>query len=757
MLEGSVAFQPGSLWRGPLLPRGRLARVVWSNDTHVYALEVSGKYDNNYPKNPTRMQRSRAEDLVASGLCERSPEAIRTVEMARSDDAISPDEKAERDARYALIEPLVVKGEPLESLLDPVKRAVCIRRRMSETGAARVRLARILFRYFWFGSDRNALLSRKSEQGGRDHPRKNTATKLGRPTATTQLQRRDIDLGDDVGYVKRRNLSESAGVNASEWDFKRYRLAIDKYWVLENKSLNAAYDEMCANLYVAFTRDESGRTQRHRIDPVHIPSIHHFKKFATKYIRENHLAAAKVGAKDFSDNMAARTGSAADITFGPTSVADSDPTVIKRNVGSDDAYCTPLGTATVHLTVDRASHCILAFHDFIGAESTNEYKTSVFWAIVGTEAYLKAIDCKAPEVGSVSKWGNQGGFFDALFVDRGPGRSEGAHDAIVGRLQISREVPPPREPVLKAVVESLNGYLQRKAAGSGSGAWNRRKGTRHQQRREESALEPPIPRRQFQELLVAAVAEHNEFSDASHLLTADMKRDGVRPNPISIQRWGEKNVRARRTAQFSPEDIYLNLLEAREVAAQRNGVHWDKMYFTSREYERFVEAHAGRDTPIIEVYYDRTDPNRRYWKQSDGTIAILEATLATARRFEGMSADEVELDRLRQLAEVETQNKRRLRAARVTNAQQKIVAANDGRPKLRKKPKVAVARRVEHAKDALQQRQMAHELLGVETAPEARQEPAAEANNAARGEKRLSKLEQAALNAANRLLSPDSE
>lgn len=757
MLGPAVAFERGTLWRGPLLPRGRLARIVWANDTHVWALEVSGKFSINYPKNPVRILRSHAESLVAAQLCERAPETVRTVEMAKPDSELDEQERTARDQRFALIAPLVEEGEPLESLLDHAKGAVCIKRRMEETGTTRVRLRRLLCQFFWFGSDRNALLSRKSAQGGPGQLRQQTDAKLGRPTATTLLRRHDFATDDDLGYVKRRNLIESHGVNVTDRDRKRFAAAIDRYWVGENMSLQEAYDLMCKNLYVGWTRNADGKSQRYAVDPVFIPSFHQFRKFATKEIRERQLTKGKVGGKDYNDNMAPRTGSASDITFGPTSVADSDATVIKCNVGTDDGHCTPLGCATVLLTVDRASHAILAFHDFIGPECTQEYKLSIFWALLGTAAYLKAIDCKDPAVAEVSQWGYGGGFFDAVYVDRGAARSRAASDSIVGRLKINREVAPPQEPVMKSVVESLNGILQRRIAGALRAAWNRRRGTRHQKRRDEAQTEAPISRREFREILVAAVAEHNQFFGASHLLTAEMKRDGVRPNPISILRWGEKNIRARKAIHFTDAEIYLNLLESREIVAQRDGILWDKMRFTSAEYERFVAGHAGRKLPAIQVFYDRTDPNRRYWKQSDGTIAALDATLATARRIAGMSADEAALDSLRQRAQLETQEKHRLRKGRVTKTQTKIIEGNDGRPKLPRKPKVAVARRVEHARDADTQRQMAHGLLGVVPTPTDGPSARAPASEIPRAERRLSKLEEAALKATNRLLKPDSE
>ncbi len=739
-----------------MLPRGRLARIVWTSDAYIYAIEVSGRYRPGYPKFPKRVSLAHVSRLIDAGTCQQVPESIRLAEMALPDEALSDDQRNERDTRYELIAPLVDTPRCLEEVLNERTRYAVISRRALEAGTTSVRLKRTLSHYWWFGCDRNALLSRRSAQGGRG-ARAAGQSKRGRPNAIALLQRREQTSGTETDtYVVRRTLPNAIGVNASARHHQLFERAIHTYYLKQNYNYVETYDAMCRDMYVQWTRDSDGKKRRFPVDPAFIPSINQFRKYAAAYVRAQGLAKEKVGDTDYQKHYAPITGNVEDITCGPTDIYDGDVGVLKIQVVTDDVHRQPLGLVSVLFMADRGSHAIVAFFDYIGPESTAVYKLGLFWALVGPKAYLEAIGYKGDAAKTVSQWG-AGGFCSGPYYDRGPGRSQEGKAAIVGRLGFDRDIAPPQSPWLKGLIESLIGKIQRKVAIL-PGGYNRRGGDRNQDQRDEAAYVASVPRSKLRDVIVSVVAEHNRFHAVPQLLTAQMAKDGVRPHPIDIFRWGEKYVRARKTAPFSIREIYLNLLKQDTVSASRSGVRSENMRFTSPEYERFLEANVGKKGLTVTICKDGTDPNRRYLLKEDGSVSVLHATLQTARKYDSLSYDEAKLQQERDRADQISADRKRRKGGLLRDAQVRAIAENAGFEKrFHKKPKTALARKVQAQHDALSLRTFGRGLLDPDFAPDAAgtSAPATSQAPASTNDEALSPMERAALEAARRLRLPD--
>ena len=61
--------------------------------------------------------------------------------------------------------------------------------------------------------------------------------------------------------------------------------------------------------------------------------------------------------------------------------------------------------------------------------------------------------------------------------------------------------------------------------------------------------------RAIREVLVAAIHEHNELHNVSHLLTRDMVRSNVQATPAAIYNWGMKCVRGRSPVHVTPDSL----------------------------------------------------------------------------------------------------------------------------------------------------------------------------------------------------------
>lgn len=633
-----------------------LFRVLWKRMKMpiVYLLDVSGKIPAS--RMPIALSTEEVIKRLAEGTLRTVEESVRLPEMTLSDEKLPFADKQKREVRFSLISSLIEPEESLIRVLAKESRGFFIKDIAEKTDIPVSRLYRLLTTYWWFGGDKNALLPRRSTQGFRILKKSLGVEKLGRPNACAILNKSKVYYG----------------VNVKPSDLKKFEKALQKYYVKQNLTLASTYRNMCDKYYVKWTTKE-GKKTRHPIDPTLIPTLSQFRYHAKEIINTLGLIELKAGEHEWSQYLRSRTGSASDITLGPTDVYDMDGAQLKVVAVTKGKRPEVIGLMSVLLCIDRASCAITGFHEFFGGEKWQHYHFALFWALTPTYEHLRLIGLKnwaeiaeKPASFGVSGWCN------GVYVDRGPARGEMAFWAVVDGLKLQRAIAPARRGDLKGVVESTIGIFQRKVAEL-PGGYTRQKGLRNEEHAQNAKDYAQLNTDQIREFLIAAIAEHNEFHPVPQCLTAEMIRDSVKPVPKDIFRWGQKNVRGLRSHGLTQSEIYMRLLPHHQATVTSGGIQHHKCRFTSDELEDFRHRNIGKDKLKITIVWDGVDPTRRYWKRPDGSLGILEMFDKEIKKYGGMSFSEFEDYQVRERAALQLNDIEKRRTGYISRAKEKIL------------------------------------------------------------------------------------
>lgn len=682
MLVAPRELQVGALFRRQCDVPERLWRVIamFIASDELFVVRADQFDPNRNTRMPVRLPLSVARHELDAGELVIVDDCVRSAEMLRPETEIPEKSVVRRDADYAMLEPFISDPVTLRALLDPDTRAQ-IAKTIAERGAVALpKVYRLLSRYWVFGADRNALLPRHSRQGGRGKVRLGGEVKRGRRNA----------------YTLRHGVGPMTGTNVTAKDLRRFEKAIHEYYVKQNLSLPKTYEKMCQHIYVAWNRLPDGKREKHPIHPAKIPSLEQFRRRTQALVRDQDVRRRKAGDLDHSQYDRMRVGSASDIALGPTDIYDMDVGVLKCIAVTEGVRPEPLGPVSVALCIDRASRACVGFHIFLGAERWQHYRLALFWAFVGAAEHLRVLGVTEfhddVDKHFVHGWCNK------VYVDRGPGRGAAAYSAIVDELGLGRAVAPTERGDLKACVESIVGRFQNEVADL-PGGYSRKKGRRHEDRAKAATDAASLKVQQIRRCVIAAIADHNRFHPVPDCLTADMVKDGVKPYPIDIFRWGQRALQVTNAPRLSMAELYKRMLPHADVRVTRQGVRHQNAHFASSELALRFHPKLSASSRTIRIYWDELRPQSRYWTRPDGSLGELQMVSEDMRKFNGMSWEEFDAYLIRERAIMAVGEVKRRKANLVSKAKQAVLAEIAG-AQARPKPLLSVAknREVERVK-----------------------------------------------------------
>lgn len=602
----------------------QLLRIVAKDEENdlVYFLAL----DEKRPRG-TRIPFGKSLSVVESLIGSRYqfiPECVRPPEMVLADDEIPESALRVRAKRTLLLGDLVDSSNRL-ALMQKGQRAELIRKQADRVGVPETQIRLLVTIFFWYGCDENALIGHRWAQGGRGQARKAGEKKRGRPNAFALEDRSSPDRG----------------VNVNDWHLQKIRQALHLYWIKKNRSYEATYNEMVQNLYVQKSKGADGVVRTYPVSGRKIPTIAQFRDWAKKIIAEDGSYKEKLGEKDWEDVHRHSYGSSSDLAEKPGDVFDIDGTGGKAELAKTADKADRIGRPTLVIAVDRGSNAIVGAAVSMHAEKWDLYRRCLFSACTSKTSLLQSLglpdDCW--QIHAVPA---------AIFVDRGPGNSEAAGEAIINRLKRERATAPPRTPRAKGLAEGLNTLVHSRLSHL-PGAYTRAKfNARMIDKRKTARKNASYTRTQYFIELIKQIDIHNKTSDATHLLTAAMRKDLVKSVPEEIFKWGIKNRRGGENLNLSEADIYFELLDHKTQVVYQDGVLYRKAYYWSPALDAWREAqmleHFGEKgfSPRVEVAIDPVDPNVRYWQSSPGVVDRLMIHEQGLARFEGATLEEVE-------------------------------------------------------------------------------------------------------------------
>ncbi len=623
--------------------KGELDRVinVMEDEGWVFLMHIA-KQRPKATKLPRRENLSVVEASLGNTLL-IVPECIRPPVMELPENEVLESAKQIKNHRKAVLGDLL-SNEKQRALMDKRSRAALVLKQAQIAKVSENEIRRLLTNFWWYGCTEQALLGQTWEKGGAGKPRRAGEAKRGRPNAFAE---------DDSN-------SPDIGVNVNEWHLQKFRRAIDKYWVQEDLTLSNTYCKMVQTMYIQKTKGKDNVVRVFPISERKIPTEAQFRYWAKKIIADKRIYKQKLGDKDWEEVHRRSRGSSSDLAVSPGDIYDVDGTGGKIELTKTGNRADRVGRPTIVIAVDRASDAIVGAALSMHAESWNLYQQCLFSAFTSKTPMLNTLGlpCDFWSIHAVPV---------GIFVDRGPGNSKAAGDALIDRLGLERATAPPRTPRAKGLVEGLNTKIHNVLSLLQGGYTRKKSGSRAKDKRANARKNAVYTQSECFKELVKQIDIHNKTTDVSHLLTARMRADGVSPVPEEIFKWGIKNRRGGENRHLTEAQIYLLLLDRKPQAVYPEGIQHQKAFYWSEALDAWREQqmleHCGEKgfRPRIEVMYDPVDPAVCYWESSPGTIDRLVIHEQGLARFEGATMEVVETTFAKDDRKVKIE-KRRMRA-----------------------------------------------------------------------------------------------
>lgn len=582
------------------------------------------------------------------------------------------DEKNEIALKWNMIAWIVTEaGDSL--IVDPAARARYIKEAAANAGVKEPRIRSLLTRYFYFGQHQYALMSLHRFKGAPGVERFNiTNKKMGRPNDNVVLD----------------PSTKFTGRNMTSYYLGRWKEVLWEEYVLGNKNVSEAYEVLLLRLR-GFNRGPDGSVVSYPISAEKLPERALFLRYGAKIIREFEMKRKKVGDLEWNNKFSARRGHSEDLAHGVIDIYDFDGMEFNIELLYGGKH---VGRPNVLLAVERRSRAVVGWYVWLGNENGYAYKHCLFNAFTSKEARLARYEM-AHLRGFVH------GVCEQAFFDRGPGISLNVTVTVTERIRVDGLITRPREAKGKSVVENVNGILQKQLADL-PGAFRRTDSIRDQDKHKSAEAKAAVEFGRFMQLFLCAISDYNLYTVVSDLLTSDMLKAKVEPNPKAVFLWNRSQRRGDAAYDWPPAAIYKNLLERCEVTATNGLVTISKAVYRSEELSQYYEhRNSGpqnkKESPTIVVYKFAETDEILAWERPDGSLSILEMMERYKKQYDD-SARWLHLfiNRLKN-AQERVQRLEKTKGATLSAAKERTMREVDGLPKKRVEKGGKRANRVE--------------------------------------------------------------
>jgi hypothetical protein len=664
-IADGVSLTTGKLYVHYSRKRRLLRLICWDKVVdELLFKEVDTKWDP-MPKAAVALDRRGALGLVHKGRLSEVPETVRRQFMNNTPEALEATDAewfmASR-SDYELIKPLVQPERIAQTYSPTTGHDVLMAHTKVLWGELEDKaekqklqlLRRLLHRFAWFGLDANALLSLESTRG-----------KSSELFVFTKHKRGTNNAAVKAGYGEK-----YAGRPTTKRDVELIEQALRMFFVAADQNYQQTYDRMYETLYLQATRTPAGELVWYPIGEDKRLSFKQFYRIARKLVLLHRLDAEKEAMGDRKE-MLGRHGYATDLAPQGADVFDLDATSFNREAVAGflkDGEVPNLGKLTVLLVFDRRSGKIVGWHVYSGNENWFEgYRLALFCALVSKKKQLEWLGIDDPDVFPDDE--NIACHF--MYVDGGPGSSEAAF-AAAGRLNIDPFLAPPATPYWKPNVEGGLGRAQKAQSGL-PGGYARTSRARDREAKRNAKLFANGTPHAIEKKLVEHINHQNASRTKHHLLTHEMKMEGVEPTSNAIHAWYVRKMGGIQQRRFSAEQVYVALLDRIDRArVTRNGVWAFNGHYNSDLLKAFRAS--GRGPMYVQVFYHQSRPSQIFWLTPDGAVDALTRDSRAESVNGTMTTREIELYEFRDRAVAIVKQRTKKKHASITNEQRRIAA-----------------------------------------------------------------------------------
>ena len=492
---------------------------------------------------------------VHAGLEEGSKRTLRhdpwLVKM-RANDRLTDAERVKRDHAWQVIEPIVASGP--ENVFDRRARGTLVTQILGCRLSSKSAIYRYLRRYWQGGQSINALVPRYNRCGARGNTRTSNAhggAKRGRPSLVQELtgQRTGINV-DENTRSKLVKIGKEFFENKGYTHRLAYRKGLAKYF-------HDGYE---------FLHD--GAKVPMLPPPEQLPTFGQYKYW---YLKDRDPDAAKrrrEGEKVYLLKHRAIRGDSTSMAFGPGSLYQIDSTIGNVCLVSSRNPSLIVGRPIIYVIVDTFSRLVVGFT--VGLEGPSWREAICAFENISTN---KVEFCASIGIDISNDVWPVEHVPEAVIADRGELKGYKA-DQLADSLGIRVVNTPPYRPDWKPVVEKQFDLTDERVVRWLPGAVRRTERSERDYR-----LDAIMTLAQFRRILAYCFLDYNRTTlIEDYPLDADMRRDGVRPYPIRLWRWGIEN-RTGALRYFPPEVVRHRLLpRARGIVTER-GLRYRKRHY----------------------------------------------------------------------------------------------------------------------------------------------------------------------------------
>jgi putative transposase len=447
-----------------------------------------------------------------------------------------------RDGRWAVIEPIVTRHTPFE-LLECGCYQMVVAARAAELGLRVKNVAAILHLYWTGGGNVNALLPRFHNSGARGKARIQRK-KLGRPNIAVKNCYPELE-----------------GFLVTEEDRKRLHFGWETF-VRPGRTVTAAYMRTMEAFYRVETASEHG-VPVPILKPAHErPTLRQFRYWGKSGNALRSATYLQLPEGDFERDFRALAGTARDGITAVGQLAYCDATSNDAHLMSVVSRIKPVGPLSRIMIVEGLTTLWAGVYCGFSAPSAKTALMAVANAALDKVDFCARFDIEI----SSDMWPAIS--FSRYLGDNGEFRCEVCKAAISG-LGSTLEFAPTGRADSKGPVESnhhqLHARLDHKLDGTTHG--------RARQRGEDHpAIDAGLTYFEYMRHLIRRIIYYNNHERCDHLLTTEMRRDGVPPNRVSIYRWCVENGYVA-GAPPSPDTIRAHLLPVLPAVLTGSGIY----------------------------------------------------------------------------------------------------------------------------------------------------------------------------------------
>lgn len=661
----------------------RVERVLWVSP-NCESLVLIPVYDHKAL--PRFVETREIQSEIQRADC-RVIELDPFAELQKPEELIPEMHRLRRDRAFKVLEPLLAL--PMPELFKPEVRGPIVRRIHCGSAISKRTIYFELRRFLQAGMRKNALLPRYDRCGGRGKERACSDRKRGRPSA--------VRLSTNLGQ----------GVNVDPDIRDKFRRGIKAFY--ENSKSSGkhtfveAYQLTLQNYFHKGYRMQNG-VRIPVLPPVdELPTFRQFRYWYQKERDPSRALIAREGERRFNLRRRAILGDSTQMAFGPGSIFQIDATTADLYLVSSLDRKRIVGLPTLYLCVDVFSRLITGFAALIQPPSYLAAALALENAASDKQEYCKGIGLTI----SPDDWPCQH-LPECLVADRGELEGPMA-DNIVNSLHVRLSNTAPYRADWKAIVERSFRTVNDQMLHWMPGAVDKN----YERGQRDYRLDAVLDLREFRQLMVCFILEHNRRRIEGYRLDQYMIGDQLEPRPSVLWNWGIRN-RSGHLRTMDPDTLRRNLLPRDQATVTARGIRFQGLFYVCERAlteQWFVKARE-RGTWKVDVAYDPRDVETLFLCVKGVPRPETCQLVAAEERFKGRPWIDVEdhfrsQDQGKELAATSDQQATAEFRARiesiVSQAQENTAAARDGRQSKRARIKgIRANRQAERAHDEAQ-------------------------------------------------------